>query len=759
MSRQLVVCMDGSWNDPAEQTNVRRLFEMLPGDERRVEESGPIRSHLVKSGDQVVAWYLDGVGKNGRQRGLLAGTHGISQHDRIIDAYLLLARIYERGDKIWLFGFSRGAWAARCLGAFVVRSGLIPPTEADDDAAADNAERIWLNYKEGRGVKRGGRFWRYHDETPLRMIGVWETVGELGVPVFDGMRLIEATELGFLQFSNRDLSPRVEHGRQSLAIDEARADFAPTLWTPREGVKQVWFPGAHADVGGGYEQRGLSDVALAWMVQEVNDLDAGLHLDPRRLSQALAADSLQNRHDETRGTVWRTRTSVARRLPDDADLDPSVFERMRARTDYRPLALKELPSCAAFYRSDEDPVEETLDAERETPSCRRLPLDGSVSFPTYAHKWWNASGVEVEVGERYRIEASGTWIDKGVPAGANGYESKSWFLHLAEGSRRMAKRPWFSLIAAIHPRPDLEANNPDSENLLTGLVESTLAGVARIDDESSLMATPNGCEIEVVEPGFLYFFANDSAFSYANNSGFLTVEVTRLPSAVDVGQRPPPVPDQVPGSLDLQLYFTPGTSSLAAHIALREAGLDFDLVCVDLGKHVLADGSDFKAINPNGYVPVLELTDGERLTEVASILQYIADRVPESGLAPQPYTLERYRLQEWLSFIGSELHQAFIPLFRADTPSEQVTALKAKLARRLGSVNTGLTERDYLLGEHFSVADGYLFVVLGWAKAVGLDLGHWPALAAFENRVAQRRSVREAIAAERSQTGVRSAPD
>jgi uncharacterized protein (DUF2235 family) len=231
-----------------------------------------------ENSEELIAFYLQSIGNGGRSQGLLGGTQGIGLHDSMIDAYLLISQVYQRGDKIWLFGFSRGAWAARSLGAFIARSGLIPAADADDDSAADQAEKIWLNYKEDRGKKRGGRFWRHHDETPIRMIGVWDTVGELGVPVFNGLRLVDRDELRFLKFSDCELSPRVEHARQALAIDEERADFVPTLWDEREGIKQVWFPGAHADVGGGYENRGLSDIALEWMMQEVNKLDADLWL-------------------------------------------------------------------------------------------------------------------------------------------------------------------------------------------------------------------------------------------------------------------------------------------------------------------------------------------------------------------------------------------------------------------------------------------------------------------------------------------------
>jgi glutathione S-transferase len=748
MAKQIVVCMDGTWNDPIEQTNVYRLFEMLPGEEQQVEENGPIRSHLVKSGERLAAFYLESIGNGGRTQGVLGGTQGIGLHDSMIDAYLLISQVYQRGDKIWLFGFSRGAWAARSLGAFIAYSGLIAAVDADNDGAADEAEKIWLGYKEGRGKKRGDRFWKYHDEIPMRMIGVWDTVGKLGVPLFSGLRLVDRDELRFLAFSNGELSPRVEHGRQALAIDEERADFPPTLWEEREGIKQVWFAGAHADVGGGYESHGLSDIALEWMMQEVNDLDAGLRLLPSQLSQALAPDGLEDRHDETRGPVWRTRPDDKRKIPDNAELHPSVLERLRQRADYRPKALEDVAACVDFYREDEPRPEEQLQQEREALPFRKLPVDGSTRFPAYAHKWWNASGVEVDVGERYRIEASGAWIDKVTPAGADGYQSKAWLSHLAEGSRRLEERPWFSLVAAIHSRPDLEANNPDSENLLTGLIESAVHGVARIDDESSLIATPNGCEIEIIEPGFLYFFANDSSFAYGDNSGFLTVEVTRLPWLAELDQKLAPTPQSVPGSLELKLYFSPGTSSLAPHIALHEAGLDFNLVRVDIRERRLADGSDFDAINPKGYVPVLELDDGVYLTEVLAIVQYIADRIPESGLAPRPYTLERYQLQEWLGFISSELHKAFVPLFKPDTPAEYKHCVRENLAARLDYVAARLEGRNYLLGDQFTVADSYLFTVLGWGSAVEIDIGRWPTLLAFQERVSQRQSVRDALKAE-----------
>jgi glutathione S-transferase len=199
----------------------------------------------------------------------------------------------------------------------------------------------------------------------------------------------------------------------------------------------------------------------------------------------------------------------------------------------------------------------------------------------------------------------------------------------------------------------------------------------------------------------------------------------------------------------MKLYFAPGTCSFSTHIALREAGIDVELVRVDIKKHfVVADGSDFLAINPKGYVPVLELDNGVRLTEGPAIVQYIADLKPESGIAPQAGTLERYQLQEWLGFINSELHKGFGPLFNPATPAEYKTIVLKNLANRLDYTAAYLAKNDYLLGGRFSVADGYLFTVLGWGQWVGIDIKDWPVLAAFQERIASRASVRDALAAE-----------
>jgi glutathione S-transferase len=198
----------------------------------------------------------------------------------------------------------------------------------------------------------------------------------------------------------------------------------------------------------------------------------------------------------------------------------------------------------------------------------------------------------------------------------------------------------------------------------------------------------------------------------------------------------------------MKLYYSPGACSLSPHIALREAGIDAELIKVDTKAHTYAAGSDYYAINGRGYVPALALDDGQVLTEGPAIVQYIADRNPGSRLAPAAGTIERYRLQEWLNFVTSELHKQFSPLFAADTPAEYKTIVKRKIAKRFDWLAGQLAGKDYLMGRQFTVADGYLFTILRWTKFVGIDLAGWPVLAAYEKRVAARPKVREALVAE-----------
>ena len=198
----------------------------------------------------------------------------------------------------------------------------------------------------------------------------------------------------------------------------------------------------------------------------------------------------------------------------------------------------------------------------------------------------------------------------------------------------------------------------------------------------------------------------------------------------------------------MKLYYSPGACSLSPHIVLKESGLAFEAVAAPTKTHKLADGTDYYTINPLGYVPFLALDDGRTLHEGPAIVQYLADLVPEKKLAPPNGSWERYKLQEWLNTIGTELHKGFSPLFTPGMPDEAKALAKTRLEGRLKWVDGELAGKNYLLGDTFTVADAYLFVVVGWGKYVGIDIANLPHLGAFMARVAARPAVPDALRAE-----------
>lgn len=191
----------------------------------------------------------------------------------------------------------------------------------------------------------------------------------------------------------------------------------------------------------------------------------------------------------------------------------------------------------------------------------------------------------------------------------------------------------------------------------------------------------------------------------------------------------------------MKLYYSPGACSLSPHIALKEAGIPFDLVKVDLKAKKLEDGSDFHKINPKGQVPALGLANGDLLTEGAVIVQMIADSAPQKNLAPAHGSSERYKLQEWLNFIASELHKNFSPMFQPVLSDDTKAFFKTRLEGKFKYIDQALAGRDYLMGSQFTVPDAYLFTMLNWAGRMGLDLSGLPNLAAYKARVAARPKV------------------
>lgn len=195
----------------------------------------------------------------------------------------------------------------------------------------------------------------------------------------------------------------------------------------------------------------------------------------------------------------------------------------------------------------------------------------------------------------------------------------------------------------------------------------------------------------------------------------------------------------------MKLYYSPGACSLSPHIVAREAGIELDLAKVDGKTKTVKTEGDYWKINPKGYVPALELADGEVLTEGPAIVQYLADQKPETGLVPPAGTMERYRMQEMLGYINSEIHKTYSPLFNPKTLPETAEERKAYLRKRYSFLEPRLQGRDYLFGDKFTVADAYLFTVTNWAKFVKLDLSEFPSVLAFRQRVAARPAVQTAM--------------
>lgn len=198
----------------------------------------------------------------------------------------------------------------------------------------------------------------------------------------------------------------------------------------------------------------------------------------------------------------------------------------------------------------------------------------------------------------------------------------------------------------------------------------------------------------------------------------------------------------------MELFYSPGACSLSPHIVAKEANLSIKLRKVDFATKTFEGGGSFLDVNPKGSVPAIRLEDGRVLTEGPAIVQYLADLKPDTGLAPKAGTWERYKLQEWLNFITSDLHKSFGPLFNKSSSQDWKDAAVANLKKRFDWLTAQWKDKSYLTGETFTVADAYLFTVLNWTAHVSIDLGAWPALKAYHARVAARPKVREAMTEE-----------
>jgi uncharacterized protein (DUF2235 family) len=511
MSKNIVICADGTWSRPECRTNVWEIFNSLPGATIPLPATLIHGEAIKRDAPAQTAFYLDGVGTRFTAHDPAGGAAGVGLHGKVLDAYILVSQVYEPGDKLFLFGFSRGAFTARALAGFIAGAGLMEPSQAQAKNARVTAHTKWWRYKEdsiNKQVAPPTDTPDAADSMPIRLVGVFDTVGALGIPFFNGVRVVDTMESQIFDFADLDLSPRVEFGLHAVAIDEKRKDFIPTLWNNRSGIAQTWFAGVHSDVGGGYPSRGLADITLEWMLSRAKVMGLAAAL------PTLAPDPAADRH-ESAGFIWQLTHRVRdRTVAANATIDPSVDQRFAARADYAPPPLARFPAYRAYYPPRVQP-EKTIPA-----SAVRLPVldvGQSLTIEVFADKWWNAAGIEVSPGETYSIVASGTWHDATIGCDAQGWDG----LNLFRSGRRVPGSNWFHLCLAVSDEYDLELHNPSFFDALFG-------GPSTYDPKSLILPVGTQSTATTTRQGALYFFANDMELMYGNNTGSIEVTITCL---------------------------------------------------------------------------------------------------------------------------------------------------------------------------------------------------------------------------------------
>ncbi|QMV14968.1 DUF2235 domain-containing protein [Vibrio spartinae] len=500
----LIVCCDGTWNGADNRdngvlapTNIRQIFNMLP--EKNSQHTR----------------YQPGVGTNGLFDKLVGGAFGSGVSQDIIDCYQWIADKYQQGDRLILTGFSRGAFTARSLAGLICRFGIIDLHKYESNKWKNLIETV---YDEGYRKKEDKEFLKIHhditfieDSNIIFFLGVFDTVGALGVP--DDKTIADWFDNpSKYRFHDLHLSDDVMHARHAVSIDEMRGSFSPTLWEEdavhqHNSMKQLWFPGVHSDIGGGYQNDGLSDISLNWMVDELKEVASDLIWEESMLAD-VKPNPLSEVHDSYMG-LMKVLVTAPRNIPNfetqTNHFHPSAITRHQAS-----------PRKQGGYHSTH-----TFSGEPAT-------LD------IYARSPWYWTGIYLERGHNYRFTAKGQWIDGNIPAGPKGCNDGEFhpreIIHMASevlglaetaykwffgkpranfiATKRVESSPYFCLMGAI-----ANSNNPGTDGTYCPL------RIFEIGEEATL---------SVKESGYLYCFANDAWGHYDNNHGYVTLTVEKM---------------------------------------------------------------------------------------------------------------------------------------------------------------------------------------------------------------------------------------
>lgn len=516
--RHLVVCCDGTWNttlDEQSDTNVARLRNAL--------------AKTAEDGSEQRSYYDTGVGTQGGLLDfLLGGASGVGLSRNVMDAYHWLTSTYEPEDSVTLFGFSRGAYTVRSLAGMIAACGLIDSTCLDGKALWRRIEQVYdRRYRQG---DRADPRWRdglrftfdpeRPDEIPVHFIGVWDTVGTLGIPDFLGVvNLLDSARRH--AFHDVQLNPRIRCARHALAMDETRETFTPTLWEPAPGqdVEQVWFPGSHLDVGGGYPQRGLGDGTLQWMIEQVQNKTKLAFQKP--VLDQIRPNSLEVRHDDSLSVFGVLAPAV------EPFLQPFFGQRPRAVPLIDPEAPDRRLHKSVYERHQTPPIA----GGRYRPT-RVLAVGDSETVDVSARNPWQSTGLYLRAGD-YTFTAQGGWMDQHIWSGPEGTTGLRRF-HPLEAGRLLS-----TLLGQGEKLLRRMTGNQAANFLFTRRAEDlpwmSLVGVVANDAKTvgdgpkmhERIAIGTGVAHQVCRDGYFYAFANDAWGFYGNNRGTVRLTVTR----------------------------------------------------------------------------------------------------------------------------------------------------------------------------------------------------------------------------------------